>query len=179
MNTQIENTPDVFNIFISGSNNTEISTIIETVCNTSTPINAEEPFDDSDPTEQDTAPSLLTLDENISFNIYTTSEQELSEGSDEANTGIYDGLIILLNGANDSALDVLENHVTEHQELIDSRPFIIGVTQLPTAIVGGINHFRQMLEQLKIRAPLYEIDVTSERDILLLFRTFLACETLP
>jgi hypothetical protein len=148
------------------------------VCNASTSVNAEEPSGDSDSTKQDDAPSLLTLDENLSFRIHTTSVQELSVEISKSDAGTYDGLIVLLNGSSDKVLSDLENHVAEYQELVDSRPFIIGVTQLPTALGGSINQFRQMLDQLKIRAPLFEIDVTAERDILLLFRTFLACETL-
>lgn len=178
MSTPIDHDLGMFNILISGSDETEIFTAIETACNTPPAADADELSDEPERKEDSATFSLLTLDEQFSFRIRAKSEHDTSEITDEQNTDTYDGLIILLDGGNDNALDTLQKQIAEHRILNDAKPVIIGVTQLTSAAAAGINHFRHMLNQLNLRVPLYEIDVTSQRDMLMLFRTFLACETL-
>jgi len=169
MKTHIEINLGMFDILILGSDETGISTAMETAC--------EQIETTCDQKEDGAAYFLLTLDEQTSFRVRTTSKQESSEITGEQNTETYDGLIILLDGSSGDALDSLQMHIAKHKELNDTKPVIIGVTQLSSAVAGGINHFRQMLDPMNLRVPLYEIDVSSQRDVLLLFRTFLACET--
>ena len=66
-----------------------------------------------------------------------------------------------------------ENERVHFKKFIEAQQLVVGITRMDTHRVPNVNDYRQWLDQLKIKAPVFEIDARKRDDVSLLIQAML------
>ncbi|WP_437881379.1 GTP-binding protein [Pseudomonas sp. LRF_L74] len=118
---------------------------------------------------------VMRLDGGLRVHLYGTPGQErfdfmweiLSEG------GI--GLVLLIDNARPAPLDDLAFYVSAFREFIDSGYLAVGVTRMDLASQPTLDGYAERLRELRIRAPVFEVDARRRADVAILVEALLHC----
>ncbi len=146
-----------------------------------TPVSTEElPSDETLTKKSNTTVAMdygiLKLHDGSKVHIYGTPGQKRFDFMWDILSKGGTGLIILLDNSKESVFEDLKTYVAAFAEFIDTQQLVVGVTRTELKPNSGIKQYHQFLDQLNIRAPVFEVDARSRRDICFLIRALLSSE---
>ncbi len=108
---------------------------------------------------------LMTLDEKTRVHLYGTPGQErfgfmwdiLTEG------GL--GLVLLLDNKAKDPLGDMKFYLNAFSDFIKKSGVVIGITRMDLERSPTLNHYRESLDKLNVRAPLLEVDARDSDDV--------------
>ena len=116
---------------------------------------------------------MIKLGEDERVHLYGTPGQErfnfmwdiLTEG------GI--GLVLLIDNSRKDPQQDLKFYTQAFKEFIAAQQLVVGVTRMDTHRVPNVHDYRHWLDQLKIKAPVFEVDARKRDDVSLLIQAML------
>ncbi|PHQ23638.1 GTP-binding protein [Marinobacter guineae] len=84
------------------------------------------------------------------------------------------GLVLLLDNTTEDPLADLEFYVKAFQPFIKKSSMVLGVTRMDVKNRPGLYSFYTKLDELGIRAPVFEVDARERSDITILLQALLA-----
>lgn len=116
---------------------------------------------------------MIKLGDNERVHLYGTPGQErfnfmwdiLTEG------GI--GLVLLVDNSRKDPQQDLKFYTQAFKEFIATQQLVVGVTRMDTHRVPNVHDYRHWLDQLKIKAPVFEVDARKRDDVSLLIQAML------
>lgn len=116
---------------------------------------------------------LITLDGDERIHLYGTPGQErfdfmwniLIKG------GI--GLILLLDNTRKDPFQDMKFYTHAFREFIEQQQLVVGITRMDLQRRPGLTEYRQWLEQLGLKAPIFEVDARSRNDVITLVQALL------
>jgi len=116
---------------------------------------------------------LIHIGDNEKVHLYGTPGQErfsfmwdiLTEG------GI--GLVLLLDNSRKDPFQDMKFYIQSFREFIDKQQMVVGITRMDTHRVPALNDYRKWLDQLNIKAPVFEIDARRRDDVSMLMQAML------
>lgn len=84
------------------------------------------------------------------------------------------GLVLLIDNARDDPLADLEFYLKAFNRFIDKSAVVIGVTRMDSKPRPGLYSFHTRLEQLGIKAPVFEVDARDRDDVKIMLLGLLA-----
>lgn len=83
------------------------------------------------------------------------------------------GLVLLLDNSRKDPQQDLKFYTHAFRDFIQAQQLVVGITRMDTHRVPAVNDYRQWLDQLKIKAPVFEIDARQRDDVSLLVQAML------
>ncbi len=83
------------------------------------------------------------------------------------------GVILLIDGSSETALQDLDKYAAVFHRTNPDRPFVIGVSRVSPYDGRELDDYSQALAAKEIVAPLFGVDVRNREDVLLLVETLL------
>jgi uncharacterized protein len=117
---------------------------------------------------------ILFLDNGEKVHLYGTPGQERFSFMWDILTQGGIGLILLLNNLADDPLEDLEFYLNSFKGFIHEREVVIGVTRMEKKPRPGLYTFQTKLEQMGMRAPVFEVDPREKDDMKTLLMALMA-----
>jgi signal recognition particle receptor subunit beta len=117
---------------------------------------------------------ILNLDNGEKVHLYGTPGQERFSFMWDILTQGGIGLILLLNNKSDDPLADLEFYINSFKGFITEREVVIGVSRMDEKPRPGLYTFQTKLEQMGMRAPIFEIDARNKDDMKMLLMALMA-----
>ncbi len=171
MNTSTRESANVRKLIITGPTGSGKSSAIAAVVDSKIANDA----DNKDSTDSMDY-GIFQMEKNCIVHIYGTLGQKRLDFMWDVLSESGAGLIILLDSTREDVAADLGNYVRVFSEFVERKQFVIGITRMDVQRNRGITPYRKILEQLEIRAPLFEVDARSQRDVTFLIRALLASE---
>ena len=108
---------------------------------------------------------ILNLDNGEKVHLYGTPGQERFSFMWDILTQGGIGLVLLLNNQSDDPLADLEFYLNSFKAFINEREVVIGITRMETKPRPGLYTFQTKLEQMGMRAPVFEVDPREKEDM--------------
>ncbi|MCB1754475.1 MAG: ATP/GTP-binding protein [Gammaproteobacteria bacterium] len=84
------------------------------------------------------------------------------------------GLVILLDGTRPEIFKDLKYYSNVFSDLVKDHQLVIGLTKMDKGAPHGLDVYRQYLDEISMRAPLFEVDARSGSDMTCLIRALIA-----
>lgn len=117
---------------------------------------------------------ILNLDNGEKVHLYGTPGQERFSFMWDILTQGGIGLILLLNNKSDDPLADLEFYINSFKAFITEREVVIGVSRMDEKPRPGLYTFQTKLDQMGMRAPIFEVDARSKDDMKMLLMALMA-----
>jgi len=82
-------------------------------------------------------------------------------------------LVLLIDNSRKDPQQDLKFYTQAFKKFIEAQQLVVGITRMDTHRVPNVNDYRQWLDQLKIKAPVFEIDARKRDDVSLLIQAML------
>jgi len=116
----------------------------------------------------------LDLDGGAKIHLYGTPGQERFSFMWDILTLGGLGLVLLIDNARDDPLADLEFYLKAFNRFIDKSAVVIGVSRMDTKPSPGLYAYHTKLEQLGLKAPVFEVDARERDDIKVMLLGLLA-----
>jgi len=83
------------------------------------------------------------------------------------------GLVLLIDNSRKDPQQDLKFYTHAFRDFIAAQQLVIGVTRMDTHRTPNVNDYRNWLDQLKIKAPVFEVDARKRDDVSLLIQAML------
>lgn len=83
------------------------------------------------------------------------------------------GLLLLIDGSDEQALDYLQHFLKSFKGFIDKTSVVVGITKQDVDKQFDISEYRKVLPKGQPVIPVYEIDARSKKDVSLMVETLL------
>lgn len=117
---------------------------------------------------------ILNLDGNAKIHLYGTPGQERFSFMWDILTIGGLGLVLLIDNAREDPLADLEFYINSFSRFIDKSALVIGVTRMDTKPRPGLYSYHTKLQELGIKAPVFEVDARSREDVKIMLIGLLA-----
>ncbi|GAB6068125.1 ATP/GTP-binding protein [Methylothermus subterraneus] len=107
------------------------------------------------------------------LHLYGTPGQERFDFMWEILTTGGVGLILLISNARPNPFQDLRFFVQRFEPFIRATAVAVGITQMDIKADPGLEEYQRLLDELKVRAPLFEVDARSRADVSLLVQALL------
>ncbi|PID46132.1 MAG: GTP-binding protein [Proteobacteria bacterium] len=116
---------------------------------------------------------MIQLGENERVHLYGTPGQERFDFMWDILTKGGIGLVLLIDNSRKDPQQDLRFYTQAFREFIAAQQLVVGVTRMDTHRTPTVNDYRHWLDQLKIRAPVFEVDARKRKDVSLLIQAML------
>jgi len=83
------------------------------------------------------------------------------------------GLVLLIDNSRKDPQQDLKFYTQAFSEFIAAQQLVVGVTRMDTHRTPNVNDYRNWLDQLRIKAPVFEVDARQRDDVSLLIQAML------
>lgn len=116
---------------------------------------------------------VMRLPEGEKLHLYGTPGQERFDFMWEILRQGGVGLILLVSNIRPNPLQDLQFFLQRFEDFIRSTAVVIGITQMDLKADPGLEEYHRCLSELRVRAPLFEVDARSRADVSLLVQALL------
>lgn len=116
---------------------------------------------------------MIKLGENERVHLYGTPGQERFNFMWDILTAGGIGLVLLIDNSRKDPQQDLKFYTHAFRDFIASQQLVVGITRMDTHRVPNVNDYRHWLDQLKIKAPVFEVDARKRDDVSLLIQAML------
>ncbi|MEN9432934.1 MAG: hypothetical protein RLZZ422_523 [Pseudomonadota bacterium] len=116
---------------------------------------------------------LITLEGNERIHLYGTPGQERFDFMWDILIKGGIGLILLLDNTRKDPFQDMKFYTHAFREFIEQQQMVIGVTRMDLQRRPGLAEYRQWLDQLGLKSPIFEIDARSRNDVTTLVQALL------
>lgn len=116
----------------------------------------------------------LNLDGGLKVHLYGTPGQERFSFMWDILTLGGLGLVLLIDNTREDPLEDLEFYLKSFTRFIDKSAVVIGVTRMDARPRPGLDSFRSKLQELGIKAPVFEVDARDRGDVKIMLLGLLA-----
>ncbi len=117
---------------------------------------------------------ILNLDGAAKIHLYGTPGQERFSFMWDILTIGGLGLVMLIDNAREDPLADLEFYLKSFHRFIDKSAVVIGVTRMDTKPRPGLYSYHTKLQELGIKAPVFEVDARDRQDVKTMLISLLA-----
>jgi len=117
---------------------------------------------------------MLNLDEGAKIHLYGTPGQERFSFMWDILTVGGVGLVLMLDNAREDPIADMEFFLNAFKPFIEKNGVVIGVTRMDISSRPGLYTYHKKLYELKINAPIFEVDARERTDVKLLLLGLLA-----
>jgi uncharacterized protein len=118
---------------------------------------------------------LIRLSPTEKVHLYGTPGQERFDFMWEILTKGGMGLILLLDNTRPQPFNDLRFYVNAFRKFIESTRLVVGVTQMDNKLTPAIEDYTRHLAELKVNAPVFEVDARKREDVSMMVETLLLC----
>ena len=115
----------------------------------------------------------ITLDAETKVHLYGTPGQERFDFMWDILTKGGIGLILLLDNTRKDPFQDMRFYTNAFRQFIEQQQMVVGVTRMDLQRSPNLYDYRQCLDQLAIKAPIFEVDARSRADITALVQALL------
>ncbi len=108
---------------------------------------------------------ILNLDGNAKIHLYGTPGQERFSFMWDILTIGGLGLVLLIDNGREDPLADLEFYINAFKRFIDKSAVVIGVTRMDEKPRPGLYTFHTKLQELGVKAPVFEVDARAKDDV--------------
>lgn len=83
------------------------------------------------------------------------------------------GLLLLIDGSDEKALEYLKQFIKSFKDFIDKTSVVVGITKQDVDKKFDVSDYRQVLPKGQPVIPVYEIDARNKQDVLLMIEALL------
>jgi signal recognition particle receptor subunit beta len=83
------------------------------------------------------------------------------------------GLVLLIDNSRKDPQQDLKFYTHAFRDFIEAQQLVVGVTRMDTHRVPNVQDYRDWLDQLKITAPVFEVDARKREDVSMLMQAML------
>ena len=116
---------------------------------------------------------LIRLNQNERVHLYGTPGQERFDFMWDILTKGGIGLILLLDNTRKDPRRDMTFYTNAFRDFIQKEQMVVGVTRMDLQRTPGLNDYRHWLDELAIKAPVFEVDARSRKDITALIQALL------
>lgn len=117
----------------------------------------------------------LRLNDQERIHLYGTPGQERFDFMWDILTEGGIGLVLLLDNTRPQPRQDLAFFCQAFRSFIDRTGLVIGITRSDLKTLPTLNDYRQAMDDLQLRAPLFQVDARERRDVSLLVQALLFC----
>ncbi|HMT92144.1 ATP/GTP-binding protein [uncultured Thiothrix sp.] len=116
---------------------------------------------------------LIHLGENERIHLYGTPGQERFDFMWDILTKGGIGLILLLDNTRKDPFQDMRFYTNAFRRFIEQQQMVVGITRMDIQRAPNLYDYRQWLDQLSLKAPIFEVDARSRADITALVQALL------